>query len=420
MHTDNTSRYPVVATTPSIQNFQGHSKIDMDPGDARTDVLDVLWLVVPWFDSSALRATRRVCSFAKVVIDDYVDHKTRDRAEAARMISAPCIFMIGKTDVTRKSMDHVYANPGAWQWVTTVHLTWKHPGAVPGAICQLARLEKLSASYNQLVDLPPEIGRLTRLRFLILDYNEFTEVPAAVCQLTQLEHLDLSNNHNLHTLPDEFERLTQLRYLNITETTALNPLPAVVGRLKNLRRLEANGNGYTTFPDAIANLTELRILYMNCNQMAVLPDTIGRLACLEVLNMSVNHLTTLHDGFAGLTRLQDLCLCNNRFEEIPSALMHLTQLRKLSMSRNLISTLPTWIGQLSGLTRLCLTNNRPVFRLPESMHNTDLSFYIVDAYTHAIPLEARSTRGWIRRWPVLFGGRASSIYCRLHLWRARR
>jgi hypothetical protein len=107
----------------------------MDPGDARTDVLDVLWLVVPWLDGPSLRTTRLACSFAKIVVDDHVSHETHDRAEAARMIGAPRIGLLGASTVASGYMDRVSAAPHAWQWVTEISLRWQRSAMVPNAVC---------------------------------------------------------------------------------------------------------------------------------------------------------------------------------------------------------------------------------------------------------------------------------------------
>jgi leucine-rich repeat protein SHOC2 len=64
---------------------------------------------------------------------------------------------------------------------------------VPTEIGQLASLEWLFLSGNQLTSLPAEIGQLTSLRVLYLSANQLTSVPAAIRELRVagcLMHLD--------------------------------------------------------------------------------------------------------------------------------------------------------------------------------------------------------------------------------------
>lgn len=377
----------------------------MDLEETQADVLDVLWLVVPWLDDRALRAARRTCSFVKLVVDNYVDHKTCDRVEAAWMLDAPRIGMLGMTTISYKHIDHVRSAPDAWQWATRMYLFEERLSAVPGVVGRLANLTFLDLRNNHLTDLPPGIAGLLRLQNLNLDGNKFVEIPAVVWQLTQLRHLVMCHNE-LRAVPDEIAQLANLRHFDLSgnplahlspeieKLTRLEQLyllntipmtfPDVVGRMESLRVLSVSSNRYGVFPDAIAKLTRLEELDMKVNQLAALPDTIGRLVHLKKLYLSNNRFGVLPDGFASLTQLRVLDLSGNQFNNVPDALVHLTQLRDLYLRGNEIGDLPPWIERLSQLHRLDLQNNRPRFRLPASMHNTRLYAYL--AFT---PMDGR-------------------------------
>ena len=94
---------------------------------------------------------------------------------------------------------------------------------------ELATLQTLDLSWNQLTDLPESIGQLTQLQKLDLSYNQLTSLPDSISKLTQLQTLDLSYNR-LTDLPDSISKLTQLQTLNlsgnnITDYSILDLLP---------------------------------------------------------------------------------------------------------------------------------------------------------------------------------------------------
>jgi hypothetical protein len=56
------------------------------------------------------------------------------------------------------------------------------------------QLTHLDLSFNQLTDLPPEIGMLTNLKKLLLYENRLDEIPFEIGYLYQLEMLGLEGN----------------------------------------------------------------------------------------------------------------------------------------------------------------------------------------------------------------------------------
>lgn len=88
-----------------------------------------------------------------------------------------------------------------------------------------APLEKLSASWNMLTLLPPQICSLTHLTILSLHHNRLTRLPADFGhRLTNLRDLNLGHNSLIH-LPD----IRALRNL-ATFSLERNPdLPASIG-----------------------------------------------------------------------------------------------------------------------------------------------------------------------------------------------
>jgi len=70
--------------------------------------------------------------------------------------------------------------------------------------------------YNQLTNLPVEIGNLTNLQYLNLQNNQLTKLPAEIGNLTNLKELFLSQNQ-LTNLPAEILKIKNS--LRIDETS---------------------------------------------------------------------------------------------------------------------------------------------------------------------------------------------------------
>ena len=119
-------------------------------------------------------------------------------------------------------------------------------------------------------------------------------------------------------------------------------------------------------PDAIKNLTNLRILKMDTNELSELPTAITELVMLERLALSNNCLSRLPDGFENLINLQSLHLANNNFETFPLEICGLDQLVFLDMSANSLTEIPTEISRLENLETLMLFSN-VIEELPDGL-----------------------------------------------------
>jgi len=174
--------------------------------------------------------------------------------------------------------------------------------------------KELILSYNNLTNLPVEIGQLTQLTTLYLSYNKLTNLPVEIGQLTQLTKLTLYNN-NLTNLPVEIGHLTQLNALYLQY------------------------NNLTQLPVEIGQLTQLTTLHLSNNQLTHLPVEIGHLTQLTILNLQYNNLTQLPVEIGQLTQLTRLYLNNNNITHLPVEIVHLTQLTTLHLSDNMIENL---------------------------------------------------------------------------------
>ena len=150
----------------------------------------------------------------------------------------------------------------------------------------------------------------------------------------------------------------------------LAALPEAIGQLSQLRELHADMNQLTALPEAIGQLSQLQNLDLFGNQLTALPKGFGQLTQLQYLVLSGNQLTALPEWFGQLAKLQKLDLDNNQLTALPEAIGQLSQLRYLYLDNNQLTALPETIGQLSQLRYLYLNNNR-LTALPEALRNLE-------------------------------------------------
>ena len=67
-------------------------------------------------------------------------------------------------------------------------------------------------------------------------------------------------------------------------------------QLTNLKRLDLDDNQLTSLPPEIGQLTSLRVLSLSNNQLTSVPAEIGQLTNLQVLRLYSNQLTSLPAG----------------------------------------------------------------------------------------------------------------------------
>jgi Leucine-rich repeat (LRR) protein len=97
---------------------------------------------------------------------------------------------------------------------------------------------------------------------------------AAKEKLTELYLSEL----DLEELPSEIAKCTQLEML-------------VLGKLDEDKKSGKRGNQLTKFPDAVFQLTNLRLLNLNANQITKIPEAINQMSNLEGIGLSSNDIT---------------------------------------------------------------------------------------------------------------------------------
>ena len=161
----------------------------------------------------------------------------------------------------------------------------------------------------------------------------------------------------LKTLPEVICQLSSLKTLHL-EMNNLSTLPESIGNLLSLEKLILWQNLFTTFPEAILNLTSLKDLDLSSNQLTTIPESIGQLTSLKKLTIRINELTTLPESIGNLKSLKCLNLENNRLSALPESIKNLKSLKSLDLTYNQLTIIPEFIGQLTSLKSLDLTYNQ--------------------------------------------------------------
>ena len=130
--------------------------------------------------------------------------------------------------------------------IKILNLSYNNLTQLPVEIGQLTQLTKLDLSNNNITHLPVEIGQLTQLATLNLSNNKLTHLPVEIGQLTQLTLLDLQIN-KLTQLPVEIGQLTQLTILSLFNNPIENLLNPIIQRV--IQRIENRPNGSTIYTD---------------------------------------------------------------------------------------------------------------------------------------------------------------------------
>ncbi|MHA1342068.1 MAG: leucine-rich repeat domain-containing protein, partial [Promethearchaeota archaeon] len=95
--------------------------------------------------------------------------------------------------------------------------------------------------------------------------------------LKNLEYLSLSP----HEIPPHLETLGIMASC-LSAHKLITSLPETFGNLSNLKELDLNDNELTSLPETFGNLSNLKELNLINNKLASLPESFGNLSNLEV------------------------------------------------------------------------------------------------------------------------------------------
>ncbi|CAK4068547.1 unnamed protein product [Aphanomyces euteiches] len=171
----------------------------------------------------------------------------------------------------------------------------------------------------------------------------------------------------------------------------LKQIPADVFAIPTLHTLDLSQNAITELPPQITELTALKTLKVDGNQLVELPDLsalvklttlaadnntltrIGALAPnLTKLTLRGNKLTTLPESVCTLTALETLDVAQNAIRDIPNSIGECVQLKEFNIDSNKLQYVPSALTQCTKLTSFFARHNElgPQSFAPEFLHGS--------------------------------------------------
>ena len=117
-------------------------------------------------------------------------------------------------------------------------------------ICLLfaAGLRMLDLTHNSLTSLPPELGELQHLETLYLRHNKLTHLPV-LRNCRGLKELHVGNNQIMGLTPEHLQHLTQITMLDLRDNK-IAVLSEEIVMLEKLERLDVTNNDLTMWVHA--------------------------------------------------------------------------------------------------------------------------------------------------------------------------
>ena len=147
------------------------------------------------------------------------------------------------------------------------------------------------------------------LTYLLINFSNAPlqeDVLEKLAQVETLYKLEISFMFsNITELPEAIFELTSLRILHISNIK-MTKLSESISKLKNLVSLTVIQTEITTLPESIGELTNLITLEAELNNINHLPSSIGKLTNLTYLNLFLNDLTELPESIGNLSLLREL------------------------------------------------------------------------------------------------------------------
>lgn len=220
--------------------------------------------------------------------------------------------------------------------------------------------KRLDLSKLKLTILPDEIDIFKTIQHLSLSANQFKDFPN-IYTLRKLQKLKLKENQ-LSCLPQEIRLLTSLSELSL-DFNKFTEFPSVISNLTHLKRLWMDKN-------QISNIQELRMI--NLQDFSLKENSLSQFGSivnwelLQALFLDGNNISEIPPGIGNLKQLKKLQLDKNKISKIAEEIGELKNLEELKLRENLIVQLPNRIGELQKLTSFDISNNL-ITQLPPSL-----------------------------------------------------
>ncbi len=162
---------------------------------------------------------------------------------------------------------------------------------------------------------------------------------------------------------------TRVTSVSLSLNNLTGDIPESFGNLTKLRHLWFQNNDIQSLPATFGNLESLFECWMGEMQIIALPDNMGDLDSLETLSLSDNSgLHNLPTSFGDMEKLYWLGLGRCSLDSLPSTFGNLSNLYQFYVDVNNLTSLPENFGDLSSLGYLGIHNNQ-ITSLPDSFGN---------------------------------------------------
>ena len=199
-----------------------------------------------------------------------------------------------------------------------------------------------------------------------LDEDTF---PRDRLKLQDLLELDISNK-GIKELPKEIANLSNLRFL-ILDGNELQTFPDELYQLKNLLILSFLNNQISYISEDIINFNELVFFAACSNEIETLPNNFFRLENLTNFCLHGNKLTVISDAIGNLSKLTTIAISNNSIEVLPQSIATLENLESLDIENTLITDIPIDILKFCKLKQLSI-NDELLPIIAQNIHFLDV------------------------------------------------
>lgn len=201
----------------------------------------------------------------------------------------------------------------------------------------------LSGNHLQASPPPDTFGHMVVLKHLDLSFNQFQEIPKSFGN--HIAFLDLSNNRLQGSIPDALGNITSLRILYLDNNRLHGEIPKSIDNLCKLQEIILNGNNLSgVLPPNLLACANHRLEFVDFSNnqfIGSLPEFIG-FSALARLSLGYNQFNgTLPDSIAQLTQLQILEMPSNSLQGTVSE-AHLFTLSELIVLDLSFNSLLTW------------------------------------------------------------------------------
>jgi len=150
----------------------------------------------------------------------------------------------------------------------------------------------------------------------------------------------------------------------------LAPIPDGTEGCFDLQELNVGRNPITSLPSDLAKFPLVSLWCDDCKIKGVVPSCIAEMTQLKLLRMSCNEIDEIPKELGEKLKnsLEVLCLDGNKIENVPIEIGHMEYLKSLLLRQNLIKTLPEGVPgkRNTSLTLLHVSSNQ-LTHLPNSI-----------------------------------------------------